>query len=435
MPCKIAFSHGNVVPTPQLCTLPVRPLSSVAVVGKNMLRICGSEGIGMRMALPGTVLMSITGGFVATMRHTRKSCRARHTSQRCHHKSRKLCAAAVEVPLDSQNPGNDHSRRFRHFDPEWPLQAGIYFDGRRAPLVFALAESEQLTAYIRSDPLGPFAQELIWPDAILSSERQAYENETDAPCAPGQWTAWGFQFSGKEQYLLKADWHTVNAWGNTCNMFAPRKGANTPCQMAPPRILAFMEAFRAVNEACWQKMVDGIQTVKAECTNKWDEQRLLSILLNAFEQGGHFAAVEVQAGPSLENHNMSWHRDGVSSLLHLAITLGGSRTIQFRSPNEMHEVQLGPGSFYLSSPFLFDHGVRYARAGKDTGPLLTLMCRFGFLNEKDTLWAGGEHGPRMHNITEIIATCLKDAIDANEFRLPTLQEVRAWEKDCHQLPA
>jgi len=423
MLCHLACSHGDVLPTCQLFTWPVRsPLASAALVGRSMVRICNTEGTGM--ALPSTLLTSIMAGLAATRRRTQQSFRARPTSKGFHSKLRRRCAA-VDAP---------HNPRFRHFDPEWPLQAGVYFDGRRAPLVFALSESEQMVAYVRSDPLGPFAQELVWPDVILSGERQAYENETDAPSAPGQWTAWGFQFSGKEQYLLKADWHTVNAWGSACDMFAPRKGAVTRCQIAPPRLLAFMEAFRAVNQACWQRIVDGIQNIKAGCTNNGAEQRLLSILLDAFEQGGHFAAVEVQAGPCLENHSMSWHRDGVCGLLHLAITLGGNRTIQFRSPNEMHEVQLGSGSFYLSSPFLFDHGVRYSRASADTGPVLTLMCRFGFLNEKDTLWAGGEHGPRMHNITEIIATCLKDAIDTHELRLPTLQEVQAWEKDGHQLP-
>lgn len=407
------------------------PLTSAPpLLGNRLLETCDHTSLGVSAALTSPPLVSTLLPITIVLFVTRRRTQLGYipsAARPSHRRSRRLCAIA-EGRVGSQAVEDDQKTPFRHFDPEWPMQAGVYMDGQRAPLVFALSESEQLTAYICSDPLGPFAQKLVWPDIILSGERQSYENERDAPCAPGQWTDWGFHFSGKEQYLLKADWHSVHAWGDTFEMFVPRKGANSRCQIAPPRLLAFLEAFRDVNQDCWKAMVDGMRRMKEVRGNEFDDQRVLNMFLETFEESGHFAAIDVQAGPSLGNYNMSWHRDGVSGLLHLAITLSGSRTVKFRSPHEMHEVHMGAGNFYLSSPFLFDHGVEYHQESDDSGPLLALMCRFGFLDEKDTVWSGGVHGPVMYEVTELIATCLKEAIDTNALRLPTLQEVQRWEE-------
>eukprot|EP00930_Biecheleria_cincta_P063420 TRINITY_DN48952_c0_g1_i1.p1 TRINITY_DN48952_c0_g1~~TRINITY_DN48952_c0_g1_i1.p1 ORF type:complete len:436 (-),score=57.39 TRINITY_DN48952_c0_g1_i1:38-1345(-) len=377
-------------------------------------------------------LLAITGGLAVSRRMTRQTLSSMPDGGKLRARSRRL--ATIQSPLGGQPPELDSKTLFRHFDDEWPLQAGVYFGGERVPLVFAISESEQLAAYLRNDPLGPFAHELDWPDVMLSGERQTYENELDAPYAPGRWKDWGFQFSGKEQYLLKADWHSVHGWGKTLDVFVPRKALNKPCQIAPPRTVAFVESFREINRPCWQMIVDGIHSMKVESENNPDRQRLLDMLLETFGESGHFAAIEVQAGPAVRNHSMCWHRDGPAGLLHLAVTLGGSRNFRFRSPNETHEIQSRAGGFYLSSPFLFEHGVEYHKAREETGPLLTLMCRFGFLDQSDALWAGRDLGTNMWDVTELIANCLKECIDSGSLRLPSMQEVQACEDRYQEQP-
>lgn len=300
---------------------------------------------------------------------------------------------------------------------------GVRMCDQEAPLVFLLSKSEQLAAYIRDDPLGPFAGELQWPDYLFSEERPNFR-ESDAPVAPGRWMDYSFQLSEKEPFLLKADWHSVHDWGTTFDIFVPRRGAMAPCQMAPPRLLAFMEAFREVNCGCWQAITHGLRNLKAKRENDFDRQRLLGLLLESMDESGYFGAVEAQAGPALEKKKMNWHRDGATGLLHLSITLSGTRKVMFRATTqEMREVYMVEGSFYLSSPFLFNHGVQYYKAQDNIGPVITLMCRFGYLDGKDAQWANEILGPDMLEVTELIAACLRDETDKGNLRLPTLQEV------------
>merc|ERR1712079_195845 len=100
--------------------------------------------------------------------------------------------------------------------------------------------------------------------------------------------------------------------------------------------------------------------------------------------------IEAQAGPGFVSKKMQSHKDGATSLLHLGLTLGGRRTVrmgtykrkdfhpQFRDANvfddnaweerqrleqgELHKVNMIATSAYISSPFLFEHGVEYEAA-------------------------------------------------------------------------
>lgn len=50
-----------------------------------------------------------------------------------------------------------------------------------------------------------------------------------------------------------------------------------------------------------------------------------------------------------------------------------------------------PGHIYLSSPFLFEHCISY----RPEEPTLALMCRFGFMDEEDSLWVNHLRGRDM----------------------------------------
>ena len=46
--------------------------------------------------------------------------------------------------------------------------------------------------------------------------------------------------------------HSVPGWGDSFEIFVPRKNKVLPVPQAPPRLLAFLEAFRRANEGCWE---------------------------------------------------------------------------------------------------------------------------------------------------------------------------------------
>ncbi|CAE8615154.1 unnamed protein product [Polarella glacialis] len=221
------------------------------------------------------------------------------------------------------------SQCFQHLVPDSPLLKGGRMAGQEAPLVFLLVpSSEQLAEYIRTDPAGPFAKPSFeWPARLLAptsgqSERRGGDKE--ASLREGHWADWGFEYSSREPFLLKADWHSVQGWGEEFDIFVPRVDSITTVRRAPPRLLAFLEAFREANDHCWQAIIKGLEVMKAEQTDSPNpiRQRLLDLFLEQFRERGHFGAVEAQAGPALKSRNMRWHFDGATGLLHLGITLG-----------------------------------------------------------------------------------------------------------------
>ena len=121
--------------------------------------------------------------------------------------------------------------------------------------------------------------------------------------------------------MLKADWHSVCGWGKKFDIFVPRKNAVVPVPQAPPRVLALIEAFRKVNEACWQEITSGLRELKEQkpddilrlgslrlvdlsrplavswlrCASfDFLRCRLLKMLLEEFEERGFFGAIEAQ---------------------------------------------------------------------------------------------------------------------------------------------
>jgi len=200
-------------------------------------------------------------------------------------------------------------------------------------------------------------------------------------------------------------------------------------------LLAFLEAFREANEACWAAVVARLKKLKDAEDGKTNPERLrlLSLMLEEFRERGHFAAVEVQAGPAFRRKSMQWHKDGATGLLHMGITLGGCRSLKFRARGgdewRSEEVKMSPGHIYISSPFLYDHSVSYDTSSNGGGPILALMCRFGFLAEEDAHWVNHLRSQHMLEITELIANCLKEAADDRKLRLPTMTEIRRMEHE------
>lgn len=298
--------------------------------------------------------------------------------------------------------------------------------------MFLLAPScEWLATYLLEDPEGPFAKELKWPRRVLEASGETANLDKKDPVRDGDWGRWGFHFSQKEPFLLKADWHSVDDWGDELEIFVPRTNAMEAARRAPIRLLAFLEAFRGVNQNCWHAIVDDLNRLKEKFEGDILRERLIGFFLEEFREQGHFAAVEAQAGPATQRKTMNWHRDGATGLLHMGITLRGRRRLQFRAnagDNDQWNVTMTAGHVYLSSPFLYDHQVSYEalEEGED-GPVLALMCRFGFLSEEDALWANHLRSNIMLDVVKIVTECLNNAMAKGNLRMPTMQEIQSRE--------
>jgi len=301
------------------------------------------------------------------------------------------------------------------------------------PVTFGLAKaSEELTRYLRDDPAGPFAAPLDgWP-AWMASPRPWMDGP---PHTAGRWAKWGFQFSPKEPFLLKADWHCVHEWGQFHDLFVPRMDGSAPVRRAPPRILAFVEAFRQVNQACWTSIAQALVKLRTE-VSRTDRsfEGLTQIFIDHITRHGILGVVEAQASPASSFHSMRPHKDGASSLLHLGVTLGGRRKLSSQlgkdGPSSARqagwvETTLTAGTMYLSSPFLFEHAVNYEEDAEDR-PILALMCRFAF-SEQEAFAVNQLRDRRMARVARVVAEGLGAAASSGNLRLPTLEEVMVME--------
>ncbi|CAE8590988.1 unnamed protein product [Polarella glacialis] len=245
---------------------------------------------------------------------------------------------------------------------------------------------------------------------------------------------------------------------------------------------------------------------------KWFSGFLLEVL----RSGGLFGSIEAQVGPAVGWHQMRSHTDGTTGLLHLGLTLQGRRVLQLglhdspqlpdnansnnndnntnnnsnnnnsnsnsnrrRDPSvwdseawhnfagaHLVQVPMERGSAYLSSPFLFEHGVTYLPGGfvgqgstnnnNNTNndntnpgsgePTLLLMCRLAFPAGSGALRANQTRGPGALAVAKALASCLAAGAENgnnnnsssnnnnnnknsnNRLRLPSLGEVQEVQK-------
>lgn len=356
-----------------------------------------------------------------------------------------LCVAAAGAAACANAERHGAGRKFRNVDERAPIIFGTEFPGGRGPSAFVIAEDPCITKYLKDDPRGPF-----WGNL---KER---EQESKV------WTKWGFE---RDEQMWKADWHCMKSPG-PAKLFAPRRADVATMQRAPPRIYAFLEAFRDVNSHVWSSMSQELKATKTE--NSEETCSLVDIFATALEKDSLFGVVEVQVWQGGE-HGLPSHKDGATSLLHLGISLSGNRTLRMgrytrrHSPsanthppiperlpwktrkklidkrysedvwddccwrsNNIVDTKMAAGSAYISSPYCIEHAVSYDSCDFDN-PMIAMQCRFamdGLEGERVNDLRDGT----MREIAEVVSSHLAAAVQRAELRMPLLQEVVAVER-------
>ena len=199
----------------------------------------------------------------------------------------------------------------------------------------------------------------------------------------------------------------------------PRTGGQDPSIIdVPPLCAALLDYFSSKLK---KPILDALQ--KTSSTSKTSFRRLL---LDHIEKDRLFGCIadQIHWGAAAGSPEAGRHVDSVNSVLHLAITLRGTRALHFDAAQEhmtSRAIVLPPGSVYLSSPAAFVHSVQYPTTNL-TNRVEALQCRLALTqSESKKLQAAAK------NQGEFLAVMadLADALNhSNVFNtMPTLQDL------------
>mmetsp|Transcript_96580 Transcript_96580/g.216299 ORF Transcript_96580/g.216299 Transcript_96580/m.216299 type:complete len:604 (-) Transcript_96580:197-2008(-) len=235
---------------------------------------------------------------------------------------------------------------------------------------------------------------------------------------------------GEPTTFIKGDWYTRPSLAPKQDIFVPRLGCRGPARRATRHVMAFAEAFREVNAIVWSGIIKDLKVLAAAPNCSEELQGVCDLFRIAMEDGRHFGAAEVQhySGDGFEGR---LHIDGVTSALHLAVTLGGERDLLMTSSTEVSGAEaddvfrMRQGDAYLTSPSLFQHKVTFPSC-KPENAAVSLHMRFLF----EPVWwmkkyVNQSRDKETNEVAKIIAAALNQSWPV---RLPSIGEVLQHEK-------
>jgi hypothetical protein len=166
---------------------------------------------------------------------------------------------------------------------------------------------------------------------------------------------------------------------------------------APPKVRAFIRAFRDINSALFLEIQTEIKNwcksveVNSEPldANSWSRAAESMIRLFEGENPCCDPALQIHFGAATPEDCMNWHFDHKNSLLHLSITLKGSRKVYFKvsdveNPSdgdlESLVLSLEEGDIYVANPNSFYHALKFDEMSyRDRS--ITIQCRLFFPDE------------------------------------------------------
>lgn len=234
---------------------------------------------------------------------------------------------------------------------------------------------------------------------------------------------------------------------NTYFSMHSRNGYDFEKPAAPLRVVSFCEALRQINDDWIKGMIKQLEGMSGAAAEVYC--KLLS-------EGRLFADLSVQLhyGAEISHERAAFHNDGPNSLLHLALSIRGQRSLLWKgskdkdavmsnlgrkgwftfseSYNTYEEKQV-PGSVYLSSPFLVSHGVSYPICDWEDR-IVAVQCRCLLSTQELSLLRETSEEEWM-SVIELVTTAIRNGTSSeqggNMFRLPTLDEVESvYSKLC-----
>jgi hypothetical protein len=216
-----------------------------------------------------------------------------------------------------------------------------------------------------------------------------------------------------------AHFPTLAGASTPCNSMNPRTGRDYEKPAAPAPLLAFFEATRRVNAellADIAKRLDGVAGWAA------------ALLANLVRRGRTWADLAIQTHYGTDEPGI-WHCDSANSLLHLAVSVRGTRAL-LSIDDDSHtraaprRTVLPPGSAYLTSPALFPHAVEYTNAPGHSERILAVQARFLTTLDEIHVLEAARRGAAEE--WEAIAEAFSAALaSAGGLKLPSMVEVQA----------
>lgn len=215
-----------------------------------------------------------------------------------------------------------------------------------------------------------------------------------------------------------ADCHAIATHsGSNVHVFVPRGGgpgySTAPC--VQPLLMAFVCVFRQKNQPIFMTIAEMLTALGS------DEAKIYA---RALREGRHFGIWEVQRFFGSKPGAPAWHIDGATSLLHLSVTLGGQRELLVEynesGKSKVEAAKMSKGDVYLSSPFLFRHGVQHTQGAKFHEASMSIQMRLAFTNSSESKRMNHLRNNKVWEVTKVIASVL----DGSSVQLPSLQEVQ-----------
>ena len=201
--------------------------------------------------------------------------------------------------------------------------------------------------------------------------------------------------------------------------------------MKPPAsdfVRAFYVAFRRVNRHILRPLQEALFASARSRNPQQPERDVCYLLASWIQQDKVFSDLSIQihyGEGNAQNFPHGWHVDAENSLLHLAVTLRGSRVLHSRrcaadhGPAEEVLQPQGPGDVYLSSSALMLHAPRFSYASYEDR-VIALHARILYTTQELTLFRKYRTEESWKSLTHI----LSDTLSRADVQLPSLAQVQ-----------
>ena len=311
-----------------------------------------------------------------------------------------------------------------------PVQSSVATDGRALHLIEYGIPTEKLplrrpVVMIRGSLPSNIHQRFMQAPMFICANAAALEN---------------FGLSKQIDYPKSRDTHTyhegyLHALPTSREVWSrnPRSGKNFSKHAAGDFVRAFFEAFRRVNKQTFALLQQKLHASAIQRRPDSPYNDSCGYVAKWLSQGMHFSDISVQVhwGSAIKKQELFWHSDAENSLLHLGISVKGSRilhSMRATTPTgqvtEVLETQ-NSGDFYLSSSALMNHAPEYPLASGYKDRIIAIQARFLYTTEELKAFRAQATPEGWASLSHILA----EVLSAADIRSPQMTDVEAIIKE------